>query len=62
MTISLFILSGAELAAQMHFQGPLGINPEQDINSGDLQSINEFDSGKSTAAPVPFLNQLEHLN
>jgi hypothetical protein len=66
MTISLFILSGAELAAQMHFEGPLGSNPEKDINSGeDLQkAIDEFDGSKrhSSARKVLKVINFEHLN
>lgn len=66
MTVSLFILSGNELAAQMHFEGPLGSNPEQNIDSGeDLQkAINEFDNGNrhgSARAVVKTIN-FEHLN
>jgi hypothetical protein len=66
MTISLFILSGAELAAQMHFAGPLGSNPEQDINSGeDLQkAIDEFDGSRQhgSARSVLQVVNFEHLN
>jgi hypothetical protein len=66
MTISLFILSGAELAAQMHFEGPMGNHPEQDINSGeDLQkAIDEFDGGNRPASARKVLQVInfEHLN
>jgi hypothetical protein len=66
MTVSLFILSGAELAAQMHFEGPLGIDPEQEIDSGtELQkAIDDFDQGRrhaSVQAVVKTIN-FEHLN
>jgi hypothetical protein len=66
MTVSLFILSGAELAAQMHFEGPLGSIPEQDIDTGeDLQkAIDEFEQGNrhgSARAVVKTIN-FEHLN
>jgi hypothetical protein len=69
MTLSLFVLSGAELVATLRFDGPLGSDPDQKIDSGiSLQkAIKEFDNGKhnknregliSMANTVDF----EHLN
>jgi hypothetical protein len=67
MTLSLFVLSGAELVATMRFDGPLGSNPEQEIDSGiSLQkAIKEFDnSGGHDANIVSMATTVdfEHLN
>jgi hypothetical protein len=66
MTMSLFVLSGAELVATMQFDGPLGSDPEQEIDSGiSLQkAIKEFDSGKRHGKIVTMVETVdfEHLN
>lgn len=66
MTISLFVLSGAELVATVQFDGPLGSNPEQEIESGvSLQkAIKEYDNGKRHGKIISMVETVdfEHLN
>jgi hypothetical protein len=66
MTMSLFVLSGAELVATMHFDGPLGSDPEQEIESGiSLQkAMKEFDNGNRHGKVVSMVEvvDFEHLN
>jgi hypothetical protein len=66
MTLSLFVLSGAELVATMQFDGPLGSDPEQEIDSGkSLQkAIKEFDHGNRHGKIISMVETVdfEHLN
>jgi hypothetical protein len=66
MTISLFVLSGAELVATVQFQGPLGSDIETEIDSGRAlqKAITEFDHGNRHAKILSMVKTVdfEHLN
>ena len=68
MTLSLFVLSGAELVATLRFDGPLGSDPEQEIDSGiSLQkAIKDYDNAhhKNRDGMISMANTVdfEHLN
>jgi hypothetical protein len=67
MTLSLFVLSGAELVATLRFDGPLG-DPAKEIDSGiSLQKvIKEFDTSNHANRPglisMSRTVDFEHLN
>jgi hypothetical protein len=67
MTMSLFVLSGAELVATVHFDGPMGSKPEEEIDSGkSLQkAIEDFDRGQRHGTKILAMAEtvdFEHLN